>query len=355
MTKTTIVLLVLFILISSTFAEEGVNNQSDLKLKVTVRVANIRKGPSLESKIIAQVTEGTILDIISKAGNWYLIVVPARADKPATSGYIYKGIVKEVRGTEAIKAPPKIEPKIKEKKKIIPMEPLQRAVQYPETVPTKKMFIRASFSMGFLQESTTSSWTETIYNETATSSLDNDIQKGNPISIAFGYRFSNSLGVELGADISSRNLDGSYSSSIPHPLIFQANRTAEGTGSYKLSENSIFLNIVYSSRFSKFGLDLFAGPAYILSKATIISEIAYSHTYPYDSVTLTASTTDVSQNVFGFNVGANILFYINENIAVGLNARYLNGTATFETGTGIPGLEITLGGFKAGAGLKFLF
>jgi len=209
--------------------------------------------------------------------------------------------------------------------------------------------------MGFAEETINLSWSQDIYYETASAGIDYSLQKGNPINFAVGYMFSDSLGVELGADISSRNLDGIYSASIPHPLLFEAYRYGEGTGSYKVSENSVFLNLVYSLKFNKFGLDLFAGPAYILSTANIITEMSYTESYPYDSVSLTVNSTEVSKEVFGFNGGANVLFYFGNSFAVYVSGHYIGGKADFETETDIPGPQFNLGGFKAGAGLKFFF
>lgn len=353
----------LFILNGLALSLNAESNPIDFKLKVTASVANIRSGPSLISKVIMQVKAGTILIATGKEGSWYVVTLSRQGIEPALSGYIHQSIVEVMSEPESVLNQPKIEP---EEQPIEEMslqktepepkpEPKLKHPQYPKNVFSKRMYIRAGYSLGFLEETSSNSWQETIYHETANANIDYNIKKGNFFSAAFGYRIYGPISLELGIDITSRNMDGAYSASIPHPLLFGVPRDGEGVESYKLSENSIFFNFVYSLRSAIFGLDISAGPAYILTETEVISGITYTDSYPYNSVTLSPQSTGVSKNVFGFNGGANILFYLAENFAIDLNARYINGKANFETGTGTPGPQITLGGLKAGVGLKIQF
>jgi len=365
MRKMSYALFLILLFSSLIFALGEESSPASIKLKVTASVANIRNGPSLNNKIIMQVKAGTVLNATEKQGNWYLVVLSKQGIEPALRGYIHQSIVAVIFESESIPEPSKadpeehpiekISPPISEKKPEPEPEPKLEPPQYPKNVHSNKMYIRASCSMGFLEETSSKTWQETIYHETASASVSYNIKKGNFFSAAFGYRVYGPISLELGVDITSRNIDGTYSASIPHPLLFGLLRDGEGIESYELSENSIFLNLVYSFRSGRFGLDFSAGPAYILSKAKIISGINYNDTYPYNSVTLSTNSTDVSKNVLGFNGGAHVLFYLTENFAIDLNGHYLSGKTDFETGTAVPGHKITLGGLRAGAGLKIQF
>lgn len=347
------------------FALAEESSPINIKLKVTASVANIRNGPSLSYNIIMQEKAGTVLRATDKQGNWYLVTLSRQGIEPALRGYIHQSIVEVMSEPEPIPVPSKAAPEehpikkmpspISEKKPESELEAKLGPAHHPKDVYSKRMYIRASYSLGFLEETSSTTWQETIYHETASAGISYNIKKGNFFSAAFGYRVYGPLSLELGFDLTSRNMDGTYSASIPHPLLFGILRDGDGAESYNLNENSIFLNLVYSLRSGRFGLDFSAGPAYILSKAKIISGINYNDTYPYDSVTLSADSTDVSKNVFGFNGGVNVLFYLTENFAIDLNGHYLSGKADFETGTAVPGHEITLGGLRAGAGLKIQF
>jgi len=342
MRKIACVFFMLVIFASMIFTAEVEKEILIIKLKVNVSVGNVRENPSTNSKVISQVTEGTLLDAVGKEGNWYLVIIPQHEIGPHQRGYVHQSIVDIIKETE---------PNVITKKTITQA----KKQQYKEKTGRKKMYVRANYCMGFSEETVNLSWSQDIYYETASIGIDYNLKKGNSITLAFGYMFSDSLGVELGADISSRDIGGTYYASIPHPLQFETYRYVDGTVSYKVSENSIFLNLVYSLRFSKFGLDVFAGAAYILSTANIITEMGFTESYPYDSISLTINNAEVSKSVFGFNGGANILFYFKENFAVYVGAHYIGGTADFETGTNIPGPKLNLGGIKAGAGLKIFF
>lgn len=330
------------------------NENSLYTIKIKVKMANMRSKPSINSSIITQLKEGTILQALEKEGEWHLVILPAQGNIPETRAYVHQSIVDVISTEISSQAMTKASSLEKSQKPVLEQSkaPPDRAT---EPKPYKKIYLSAEFNAGFQEESLSSTYINTVYYETATSDLGYEVKKGTPFLAAVGFRITRSIGVELGVDVSSRNLESTYSTSIPHPLLFNNPRTAGGTGSHSLSENTIFLNFVFGARFGRFGLDLFGGPAYIFSKAQIISEMSYSQSYPYDDISLSTSTKEVSMNVFGFNGGARILFYFTDTVALFTGARFIGGKASFDPETGLPYPEITLGGFRAGGGLKILF
>lgn len=353
-----------FFLTGLLFAWGEIPHPVNMKLRVTASVANIRSGPSLNHRIIMQVKAGTELSAINKEGNWYEVTLSQKGIEPALIGYIHQSIVEVVSEQESVSKSIEVEPQDQSKKGkpvlVTQPEPKKPAretslQQHKQSFSEKKMYIWISYSLGFLEQASSFSWQETIYHESSNASIQYSIKKGNFFSAAFGYRVYGSVSLELGVDITSRNMEEAYSASIPHPLLFGVLRDDEGIETCKLSENSVFLNIVYSVRSGRLGLDVSAGPAYIQSKSKTIAGINYTDSYPYDSVTLSSEVIEVSKNVFGFNGGAHVLFHFAENLAINLNARYVYGKADFDTGTSIVVPPITLGGLRLGGGLKVLF
>ena len=337
--------LILFILLTTGFLCTTAASAST-QVKVKVAAANIRKGPSLQSQVVLQAPNGSLFEVISKSGEWYLIDLAPMGKKG--TGYIHTPVVVET--TEYTPPQPK-------NRRSSPPAPASSAPRVQRKAPSgmKKAYLRVDAGMGLQEESWTASWTETFYYEDAASTIVYDVVKGYSFSGAFGYRFTPSLGLEIGADIYSHELASSYSSSIPHPLIFQSPRSAEGSNSSTLSENAFFLNAVLGLNMGKLGIDLFAGPAYIMAKAPVYTSISINDVYPYDTVSMTAELDSKSVNAFGFDAGLNAYFYFSESLALGAGARYLYGKATFDTGTDLPNPEIILGGLKVSAGLKLLF
>jgi len=67
-------------------------------VKVMVPKANVRSQPSLQSQVIAQLSQGMVVEALEKAGDWYHINLPADDQGIIRSGYIHKNIVEEVSG-----------------------------------------------------------------------------------------------------------------------------------------------------------------------------------------------------------------------------------------------------------------
>lgn len=330
------------------------DTQPKWMLRVKVRLANIRSGPGLDQAIVRQMSQNTLLPAMEKQGEWYRVMVPSTAEQPEIEAFIHESTI------EIVNTYKKQKETQQDKSKKIETQNETFARSQPESASysrpsLKRIYITAGFHAGFQEDNPNLSWTETIYHEDAGSSLDYQVKTGTPVTAALGFRFSRALSIEAGVDISSRDMAQGYASSIPHPLYFSAARQGEGTVNASLTENTAFLNLVYTMRFGNLGVELFGGPAYIMTEAAVISSLTFSESYPYDSITLSAETTDIAQNVFGFNGGAQLIFFLGESIGLHAGARYISGQAAFEPENGFPGPEITLGGLRAGGGIKIFF
>jgi len=52
----------------------------DFTVRITVRLANVRTGPSLSSEVVTQVTGGTVLTLRRIEGDWFRVVLPPTPD-----------------------------------------------------------------------------------------------------------------------------------------------------------------------------------------------------------------------------------------------------------------------------------
>jgi len=219
-----------------------------------------------------------------------------------------------------------------------------------------RISLRIGYYMGSLKGNESISWTEPVYQENATYSVDYEAKKGNSFNVGIGYKFSKAIGVDLGLDMASRDLGAINRASVPSPLYFNSFRAAENTKSYKLKETAISFDLVYTALFGKFELDLFAGPTYLMSTAELTKSIEFTESaYPYDTVSISSQSEEQKKNLFGFNAGTGLNFYFSKNVAISVGIRYLSGKATYEVSTGIPSVSFGLGGLKLGAGLKLAF
>lgn len=78
----------------------GLLAKETMIVKVKVQAANVRSEPDAASQIIARVTTGTELEVVSKSGAWYEVTVNDPAAK-AVNGYIHNSVVEVMGDNEA--------------------------------------------------------------------------------------------------------------------------------------------------------------------------------------------------------------------------------------------------------------
>ena len=356
------------------------------KVRVIVDKASLYSRPRVSSEKIDIFEKGTVLNVLGSGekNGWYNVSGRSQYWGGMISGFIQASQVELIDETpkptpEIIKEVPKIEEAAQAQEVDKPADEKPAKIEEPEkaeeiakpeetkatekaTIPVayeekagrKKITIRLGYNAGFATQSNSVSWQREVYYENAAFGVDYNVRKGNSFNCGLGYKFSRSVGVEIGVDIASRNLNASYDASIPHPLYFNSPREAVGAAGYKVSENAAYVNLVLTIPISRLGFDLFAGPAYFFTSAELIGGLQYSQSYPYSSVILKAQNQKISKNVMGFNAGASLTFYFMQNMGVFIAGQYLSGSAEFRPSEA-PGLKLSLGGLKAGGGIKISF
>jgi len=78
----------------------NVSQAVETKIKVKADMANIYSLPDDKSQIITQVSSGTILDLISKKGEWYQVNLPPDEKEKVKSGYIHQSSIEEIHEKE---------------------------------------------------------------------------------------------------------------------------------------------------------------------------------------------------------------------------------------------------------------
>lgn len=219
-----------------------------------------------------------------------------------------------------------------------------------------RISLRFAYGANLLKVNKSISWTQVVYQENASYSVNYDVGKGPSFSGGLGYKFSDHLGIELGFDSASRDLLAENRASIPNPLYFSSPREADSTERRKIRESAFSLDLIYSIPFGKLGLDLYAGPTYFTTNAELTSAIAFTESaYPYDSVSISPQAEKLKKSVMGLNAGSSMNLYLSKNFAVFITARYLWAKADFQPSSGIPPLNLALGGLRLGGGLKLVF
>ena len=182
-----------------------------------------------------------------------------------------------------------------------------------------------------------------------------------PAGVAFGgsggLRLWKQLGVGVSVNRYAAVVDGNVSASIPHPFVFnQARQIAGIANGLRREELAITLQVrglvPVSNRLS---LAVFAGPAWISASQTMVTNIDYAETYPYDSATFRSALTASSKKTkVGVGLGADLAYFFSKQVGIGLGAKFVGGNVELP-GIGGATVKSKTGGVDIGGGLRLRF
>ena len=162
----------------------------------------------------------------------------------------------------------------------------------------------------------------------------------------------------FGVGVSGNTMSGTdaahISGEIPHPIDVNNPRALTGTADAFHRESAVHVQAAYWFRPApRVDVIVGAGPSFMRVEQDFVSDVSYTQSYPYDSVTFRGATlTRERQSVTGFNAGAQVGVRLVGGIGVGGLLRYSRGTASFpDTGAS----SVKLGGVELGGGLHLTF
>jgi hypothetical protein len=166
------------------------------------------------------------------------------------------------------------------------------------------------------------------------------------------------LGVYAAYALATRDQTGSFEAAYPHPLYLNRPRRLSGelTG-YELKESAAHLDLAYGGARGHIDYALFAGVSFWSVEADLVESVRYSQSYPYDEVTLSQLVrTRPKDSPTGFNAGGRLDYRFGKpgRVGLGVQLRYSAAKAKLPAGESTV-IDIDVGGFQAGAGIRFYF
>jgi hypothetical protein len=217
---------------------------------------------------------------------------------------------------------------------------------------------RVAVTLGVTDQisSTTFSQSTTFeaYSETGSLTTSFSISQKPRFDIGGVVRAWRGFGVGVAVTSMSTSDPAQITGEIPHPI--NANQPRPLTGSVDAShrESAIHLQAVYWFQPSpRIDVLIGGGPSFMRVEQDFVSDVSYTQTFPYDTVTFTGATlTRENKNVIGANGGAEIGFRLASRLGVVGLVRYSSATASFpDTGAS----AVKVGGFEVGGGLHLTF
>jgi len=263
----------------------------ELQIQVIVEKANVRLKPDFKSLVISTVSQGTVLKALQKTGKWYHINLPPDKRGFAVSGYIHSSCIEE-----------------------IVVRPVDKPIEKPEPIPVPKKEIRQPAERYVppppppLPERERSS----LYKGPARKKIAFGLRAGYGGSgIMFGGGFNFLLMKNLGICI--EGLYFSYSNEGSSELLSDRG----------LSEGKTTIYPIQFSIQGRFPLSPQITPYITAGAGYYLSSFALDSTIESDWDFLGFTIEETIDSAFGFHGGAGFDFFLNDSIAINLDARYI--------------------------------
>ena len=220
-----------------------------------------------------------------------------------------------------------------------------------KNTPWERVIVSANASYLTASRTFDDSRTWTLNLETARFEADYAVEPAIGADVGVFVRVWKGLaaGVAFTSYVDSRDIE--ISASLPHPILFNANRSIEGTAAGEHEETAAHLQVAYIVPLGKkMEAVVFGGPSFFIVKQPVVTAVGFSESYPYDTATFTVADVEVEEaNKTGFNVGADVAYYFTKHVGVGGIVRFSSAKTTFSLG------DVDAGGATVGGGVRLRF
>jgi len=195
-----------------------------------------------------------------------------------------------------------------------------------------------------------------LYTETERVTVDYPSKSGPVFDVRGGYRVWKRLTIGAGVTRYSQRADARVEAQLPHPFFDNQFREVEGETSTLRAETTAHLLLGWMLPLSdRMRLVLTAGPSFMNVEQTLVTDVKYSETYPYDTAEFTgASTRRSSRSATGFNAGADFSWMFSNRIGAGALVQIARARARLSPGEG-RSITVDAGGVQFGGGLRLFF
>jgi hypothetical protein len=195
-----------------------------------------------------------------------------------------------------------------------------------------------------------------LYTETERVNVDYPMKSGPVIDVRGGYRVWKRLTVGVGVTRYSQRADARVEARLPHPFFDNQFRDVEGTTSALRAETTTHLLLGWMLPLSdRMRVMLTAGPSFVNVEQTLVTDVEYSETYPYDTAEFTgASTRRASRSATGFNAAADLTWMFSRQVGAGALVQVSQAHARLSAGEGRT-IAVDAGGVQFAGGLRLFF
>jgi hypothetical protein len=199
---------------------------------------------------------------------------------------------------------------------------------------------------------------QAVYVEDAVITTSYKYHYASVFDSGISYELAGPFGVGFAASWFSQPADAEISAAVPHPFFFQAPRTiAGGAAGARRDTFAAHFQVIYKCRPApRTEVAVGAGPSFFSVRQTIVDNLSFRDTYPYDAPAFVAASTQrVSGHKAGVHASVDVSLRLSRHFGVGgmvLASRadiQLAAPARTTIGTS------KAGGVHAGGGVRIYF
>ena len=192
--------------------------------------------------------------------------------------------------------------------------------------------------------------------ETETITVDHDVKAALGFSVGAAVRLFPQIWAGAHYAMAEMKPGAAITAEIPHPLLFDAPRTVEGSvDDVAHKEQNVHVAIMYALPVQAMDVKILGGPTFFKLTQDFVSGVTISETYPFDTATFTSATTkQLSERAVGFNVGVDVSRLLTPNVGLGALIRYSRADVKFDD-PDIGQQTVKAGGLEVGGGLRLRF
>ena len=187
--------------------------------------------------------------------------------------------------------------------------------------------------------------------ETQTITVDHGVKTALGFSVGAAVRLLPQLWVGAQYAMTEMKPSASITAVIPHPILFNAPRTVEGSvNDVAHNEQNVHVALMYTLPVHAVDVKVMGGPTFFNLKQDFVSGVAISETYPFDTAIFGSATTkQLSETAVGFNAGVDISRPLSSHVGIGALIRYSRADVNFND-PDIGQQSVKAGGFEGPAG-----
>jgi len=192
--------------------------------------------------------------------------------------------------------------------------------------------------------------------ESSRASVDYPVKGGPLVDGTFAVRLWKGFGVGIGVSHFSKRGSATVTAQVPHPFQLNQFRSIEGSTSTSRNELGIHLQFAYLVPLTdRLRVIAFAGPSRLSVEQTVITDVQYTQSFPFDTAAFSGATTRrASANAIGVNGGVDVIWMFSRQFGVGGLVQYSAAQVREDVGNNRR-VTVDAGGIQAGAGLRMVF